>query len=240
MPPMNGSFNANQFEPNQGGGGGHPPAQKAPFRITNTAIKENSSKDGGFFEVEFTSPMGSLIQRYNIWNKTPKAVEIAHGQLSALCRAVNIYQIDWSNEGAALRNAQGLMDVGYQKGEEPSPDNPNAKGYTELKRVYDMAGNDPSKPGQAQQAQLQAQPVQQVQPQQMAAQPMTAQPGGGWGAPNGSQPQQSQPQQNGAPAGWNGQGGAIQQQPQQSTGQAWQPGQNGGAPAGNPPWGSRQ
>jgi hypothetical protein len=104
---MNGSFNANQFEPNQGGGGGHPPAQKVPFRITNTAIKENSAKDGGFFEVEFTSPMGSVIQRYNIWNKTPKAVEIAHGQLSALCRAVNIYQIDWSNEGAALRNAQG-------------------------------------------------------------------------------------------------------------------------------------
>jgi hypothetical protein len=44
---------------------------------------------------------------------------------------------------------KGLMDVDYQKGEEPSPDNPNAKGYTELKKVYDMAGNDPSKPGQA-------------------------------------------------------------------------------------------
>ena len=237
MPPMNGIFNANQFEPNQGGGGIHPPAQKVPFRITNTEIKENSAKDGVYFKVEFTSPMGVVFQNYNIWNKTPKAVEIAHGQLSALCRAVNIYQIDWSNEGAALRNAQGLMDVGYQKGEEPSPDNPNAKGYTELKRVYDMAGNDPSKPGQAQQAQ--PQPVQQAQPQQMAAQPVTAQTGGGWSAPNGAQPVNTQPQQNGAPAGWNGPGAAAQQ-PQQA-GQAWQPGQNGGAPAGgNPPWGSRQ
>ena len=235
MPPMNGSFNANQFEPNQGGGGIHPPAQKVPFRITNTEIKENSAKDGGYFKVEFTSPMGVVFQNYNIWNKTPKAVEIAHGQLSALCRAVNIYQIDWSNEGAALRNAQGLMDVGYQKGEEPSPDNPNAKGYTELKRVYDMAGNDPSKPGQAQQAQP------QPAPNGPTGQPMTAQPGGGWGAPNGAQPQQSQPPQNGAPAGWNGPGGATQQQPPQQAGQAWQPGQNGGAPAGgNPPWGSRQ
>lgn len=231
---MQGSFNANQFEPNQGGGGGHPPAQKAPFRITNTAIKENSSKDGGFFEVEFTSPMGSLIQRYNIWNKTPKAVEIAHGQLSALCRAVNIYQIDWSNEGAALRGAQGLMDVGYQKGEEPSPDNPNAKGYTELKRVYDMAGNDPSKPASAQQPQQGGQPQGQQQP-------MTQQPGGGWGQPNGGQPQQSQPQQNAAPGGWQGQGGTAQQQPnqpQQNGGQAWQPG-NGGNAGGSPPWGSR-
>lgn len=238
MPPMNGSFNANQFEPNQGGGGIHPPAQKVPFRITNTEIKENSAKDGGYFKVEFTSPMGVVFQNYNIWNKTPKAVEIAHGQLSALCRAVNIYQIDWSNEGAALRGAQGLMDVGYQKGEEPSPDNPNAKGYTELKRVYDMAGNDPSKPGQAQQPQVQ--PAQQAQPQQVAAQPMTQQPNGAWGAPNGGQPQQSQPQQNGAPAGWNGPGAATQQETQPSTGQAWQPGQNGGAPAGNPPWGPRQ
>ncbi len=229
---MQGSFNANQFEPNQGGGGIHPPAQKVPFRITNTEIKENSAKDGGYFKVEFTSPMGVVFQNYNIWNKTPKAVEIAHGQLSALCRAVNIYQIDWSNEGAALRNAQGLMDVGYQKGEEPSPDNPNAKGYTELKRVYDMAGNDPSKPGQAQQTQ--PQPVQQAQPQ-----PMTQQPGGGWSAPQGGQPVNTQPQQNGAPAGWNGPGAATQQPPQQA-GQAWQPGQNGGAPAGNPPWGSRQ
>ena len=228
---MNGSFNANQFEPNQGGGGGHPPAQKAPFRITNTAIKENSSKDGGFFEVEFTSPMGSLIQRYNIWNKTPKAVEIAHGQLSALCRAVNVYQIDWSNEGAALRGAQGLMDVDYQKGEEPSPANPNAKGYTELKRVYDMAGNDPSKPGQAAQPQ-----TMQPQPQQNGSQPMTQQPGGGWGnGPATQQPvQQTAPQQ-----GWNGQGGAPQpNQPQpQQGGQAWQPGQN--SAAASPPWGNR-
>lgn len=218
---MTGSFNANQFEPNQGGGGGHPPASKVPFRITSTAIKENSSKDGGFFEVEFTSPMGSLIQRYNIWNKTPKAVEIAHGQLSALCRAVNIYQIDWSNEGAALRGGQGLMDVGYQKGEEPSPDNPNAKGYTELKKVYDPAGNDPSKPGQA----PQPQPMQQA-PQQNGSQPMTQQPGGGWGQPPATQ---QQPQPNPA-----------QQAPQTVAGQAWQPGQNGAAAAGGtPPWGNR-
>lgn len=236
MPPMNGSFNANQFEPNQGGGGIHPPAQKVPFRITNTEIKENSAKDGGYFKVEFTSPMGVVFQNYNIWNKTPKAVEIAHGQLSALCRAVNIYQIDWSNEGAALRNAQGLMDVGYQKGEEPSPDNPNAKGYTELKRVYDMAGNDPSKPGQA------AQP-QAMQPQPNGGQPMTQQPGSGWGqAPATQQPVAQQA----APAGWNGQGGPaqaqpVQQAPQAQAGQAWQPGQNGGgAPGGTPPWGSRQ
>lgn len=185
---MNGSFNANQFEPSQSGGG-HPPALKAPFTITGTAIKENSSKDGGFFEVELTSPQGSVIHRYNIWNKTPKAVEIAHGQLSALCRAVNIYQLDWQNEGAALRGGKGLMDVGYQKGEEPSPDNPNAKGYTELKKVYDMAGNEP---GKAPAQQAQSGPTPQVQ-----------QGNGNWGNPA---PQQQQPN----PAPSNQAGGAWQ------------------------------
>ena len=217
---MTGVFNANQFEPNQGGFGIHPPAQKVPFRITGTEIKENSAKDGGYFRVEFTSPLGTVVQNYNIWNKTPKAVEIAHGQLSALCRATNIYQVDWSNEGAALRGGQGLMDVGYQKGEEPSPDNPNAKGYTELKKVYDAAGNDPSKPGQAPQQPQAAQPVQQN-----VAQLMTQQPGGQWG----QQPATQQPVQQVAP----------QQAPQQVAGQAWQPGQNGAAAPGTPPWGAR-
>jgi hypothetical protein len=206
---MQGGFNANQYEPKQSGGG-HPPALKIPFTITNTGIKENASKDGGFFEVEFTSQLGSIIHRYNVWNKSPKAVEISYGQLSALCRAVNIYQLDWQNEGAALRGGKGLMDVGYQKGEEPSPENPDAKGYTELKRVYDMAGNEPGKSAPQQQ------PQTMQQPQQNGPAPMQQQPGGGWGQP--SQPQQQAPQQ---------------QQPQ---GQAWQP---GGGNQQSPPWGNR-
>lgn len=214
------SFNANQYEPKQGMEG-HPPALKIPFTITSTAIVETKDKTGGMLVVDFTSTMGTVTHRYNINNASPKAVEIAYQQLSALCRAVNIYQIDGNNECAALRGGKGLMDVGYQKGEEPSPDNPNAKGYTELKRVYDMAGNDPSKPAQAAQ-----QPQQQgfAQPQQNVAQPqgqpLQQQPGGGWGQPN-QQPQQA-PQQapNAAPQG-----------------QAWTPG--GGQQNTAPPWGSR-
>ena len=170
---MQGIFNANQFEPNQGMSS-HPPCQKAPFTITDTAIVENKAKDGGMFVVHLTSPMGTQVHRYNIWNKEPKAVEIAHGQLSALCRAVNIYQIDWQNEGAALRGGKGLMDVGYQKGEEPTAEKPNG-GYTELKKVYDAAGNEPGKAAQPQPA-----------PQGQNTAPLTQQNGGGWG---NSQPQ---------------------------------------------------
>ncbi len=207
---MPGSFNAQQFQPNQGMAG-HPPVQKAPFTITGTAIVENKEKDGGFFQVELTSQMGTQIHRYNIWNKSPKAIEIAHGQLSALCHATGRYQINWQDEGAALRGGQGLMDIGYQKGEEPTPEKP-AGGYTELKKVYDVAGNEPGKTGQ------QAQPQTQAQPQQTA--PMVAQQGGGW-----AQGGQAQPSQQQAPQG---QGGA------------WVPGNAGGAPAGGPPpWGQR-
>ena len=232
---MPGSFNANQFEPKQEAGG-HPPALKIPFTITNTGIVENSSKDGGFFQVTLTSQLGDQISRYNIWNKSPKAVEIAHGQLSALCRAVGIYNIDWSNEGAALRGGKGLMDIGYQKGEEPTAEKPQG-GYTELKKVYDNAGNEP---GKAMQQQQQPNPGFQQQPQAQQAQPgpqsqpLQQQPGGGWGNPPQTAPANQQP-----PQGWQQ---APQQQPnpaapQNQPGQAWQPGQ---APQGQtPPWGQR-
>lgn len=206
---MQGSFNANQFEPNQGMSG-HPPALKIPFTITGTEIKENKNKDGGMFVVTFTSQLGDHIHRYGIWNKEPKTVEIAHGQLSALCRAVNIYQIDWSNEGAALRGGKGLMDIGYQKGEEPHPDFPDRKGYTELKKVYDPAGNEPGKTV-----------ASQAQPQQNGPTPVNAAANAtGWGQGGGQAAQ------------------AVQQ-PANQAGGAWQPGGQTAAAANSPPWGNR-
>ena len=205
-------FNAQQHEPNQGFGI-HPPAQKVPFTISNTSILETKDKTGGYLKVEFTSPLGMISQNYNINNQNPKAVEIAYGQLSALCRAVNIYQIDGQNECAALRGGKGLMDVGYQKGEEPDPAFPDRKGYTELKRVYDVAGNDPSKPAQAQQA--------QPNPAANGPTPQTQQPNGSWGSNGAAQPQQTA------------------QQPANQAGGAWQPGGNAGGQAASPPWGTR-
>lgn len=211
---VNWNFNANQYEPNQGIGS-HPPATKIPFQITNTSIVETKDKTGGMLVVELTSSLGVMVQRYNIHNQSPKAVEIAYGQLSALCRATGRLQIDGNNECAALRGGQGLMDVGYQKDEEPNAAFPDRKGYTELKRVYDLAGNDPSKPMTA---------TVQPQAQPQASQPLTQQPNGAWG----QQPQQAQPN-------------SAQQSPQtqqaQPQGQAWQPG--GAQPGANPPWGPR-
>ena len=214
---VNWQFNSNQYEPNQGMAA-HPPAQKAPFTITETAIVETKDKTGAMLVVTLTSPMGAIMQRYNIHNANPKAVEIAYGQLSALCRATGIYQIDGNNECAALRGGKGLMDIGYQKGEEPDPAFPDRKGYTELKKVYDINGNEPGKTA----AQPQTQPAGGGFGQASGqAAPLQQQPGGNWGA-------QPQPQPN--PAQQSPQG-------QQNPGQAWQPGQ--GQQSAAPPWGSR-
>src|SRR5258708_1695880 len=209
---VNWRFDASAHEPNQGFGS-HPPASKIPFTISNTAIKETKDKTGGYLEIEFTSPLGMIRQNYNINNNNPKAVEIAYGQLSALCRAVNIYQIDGNNECAALRGGKGLMDVGYQKGEEPDPAFPDRKGYTELKRVYDAAGNEPGKVAPSAQPQGQAAAGQN--------QPLQQQAGGGWG----------QAPQN---PNVNGQAAQGQKMPQggNAAGGTWQPGgqQAGGSP----------
>lgn len=210
--PFNATFDANQFEPRQFGSA-HPVGNKFDFEITNTEVKPTKDGSGGLFVVTFTTPAGQIDFRYNLFNQSAKAVEIAHGQFSALCRAVGRYQVDFNNDGAILRGARGKLDVGYQKGEEPTAEKPEG-GYVEVKRVYDAAGNEPGKaPAQPQ---TQAQPQQTSQPAQN--QPMTQQAGGGWG----NQPMTQQ---------------AAQQPSQAPQNGAWQPGQGGADKA--PPWGAR-
>lgn len=209
---MQGSFDANQFAPRQGGEG-HPVGMYQ-FTITDTKIVQTREGTGGMFVVEFTSPHGSIVSRYNIWNNSAKAVEIAHGQLSALCHAVGIFKLDWQNEGAALRNARGQMKIDYQKGEEPTAEKPTG-GYVEIKKVYDVNGNEPGKAPNAA-----PQPMQNGQVQSDAAQP--------WGNGQAAQPQ---PQgQWAGPSVQNSQG-PTQGQPAQN----WQPGPSQ-APSGGPPW----
>ena len=154
---FSGSFDASQFSPNQGGGA-HP-VGKFPFSISHTECVQTKDQQGGMFVVTLTSPVGEIKTRYNLWNSSTKAVEIAHGQLSALCHATGVFKLDWHNEGAALRGARGMMEVGYQKGEEPSAEKPQG-GYVEVKKVYDVNGNEPGKaPAQPQQtAAAQSQP----------------------------------------------------------------------------------
>jgi len=192
---ITGSFDANQHAPKQLGA--VVPPGKWPFQISNTSIVPTKANDGGMFVVEFDTPQGRISMRYNLWNQSPKAVEIAHGQLSALCHATGVFKVDYANEGAALRGAMGMIEVGLQDADKPD-------GYTEVKRVFDKNGNEPGKPpAAAPSAGNGAWNTTQTPPQ---GQP-TQQPA--WGATQPATPANPAPS---APQGWS-QGPAAQAAP---------------------------
>lgn len=142
--------------------------------------------------------------RVNVFSSNPVAKTIAEKQQSALQHAVGKINIQ---DTAELHNIPFMIDVGYQKGQDPAS-GPDAKGYTEVKAVYDANGNKP-KAGQAPQQAAQAQGGYQPQQQQPAQQqPAQAQQGGWQGQQQAQQPVQQangwqqngggQPQGNGA------------------------------------------
>lgn len=184
-------------------------------QVLNTLIKPTKDEDGGMFVVTFTSEGGQIDMRYNLWNNSAKAVEIAHKQLSALCHATGVFKLDMNNEGAAIRGAWCVIEVAKQANTE----------YMEVKKVFDVNGNEPGKPPtQAPTSQSNAFGAQPSPPANNApgqfgagAGPASPAPANAWGANSSA-----------APAPQTG----FSQQPQQS----WQ---QGGTPAGatdKPPW----
>lgn len=188
-------FDATQHEPQQSGGK-HPPGNKFPFTITATEVKDTKANDGQkLFEITLTSPAGSIKNNYNLWNTSDQARKISVGQLSALCHATGIFKVNFKDpisvgaDGRELIGGKGLMDVGFQSGHEPSAEKPEG-GYVEIKKVYDVNGNEPGK-GPTPQPQGNA---AQVQPQN-------------WG--NGQQVQTEKP----AAASWQQSSGAQEKPP---------------------------
>lgn len=200
------TFNAQQFQP-QFGGGKHPPGM-FDFVISNTMGKDTKDKTGGYLQVEMTSPAGKINVNFNLFNQSTQAVEIANKQLSALCHVTGIFTLTFprgpatpefpngsmENFARELRGGRGRMEVGFQSGQEPTADNPTG-GYVEIKKLFDVRGNEPGKQGGAAQPQMQ-QPQQQPAPQ---AQPPQQ---SGWGNPQPPQQQQPAPQPNAPGGGW--------------------------------------
>lgn len=216
-------FDAHSVQPQQGIGA-HPPGM-FDATITHTYLKETKDGQGLMLNVEFSTAAGKIENRYNIYNKSQQAMDIAQKELSALCHAVNIYQVRYPKNpdgspifdqaARELRGARCRIEVAPQTNKDGTPN-----GYVEIKTIFDQQGNAPGKGG----AQPQPQPAQQ-QPQQ----PMQQQPQG-WGAQqNQPQNQQPAPQQN-----WNNQPASQPaQQPQPQSGQGWSPGPSANGPA---PW----
>jgi len=143
--PMDYEFNAQQYEPRQGAGP-HPVGDFVAT-ISETSIVPTKDGTGGLFQVNFTTDHGKQTRRFNLWNPNTKAVEIAHHELSALCHATGVYNVSMRNDGAALHGARCKIRVGLQAGDEAKE-----KGYTEIKLILDMNGNEPGKAPAPQQA----------------------------------------------------------------------------------------
>lgn len=191
------------IQPKQGGSA-HPPGT-FDFIITNTYLQENGEKTGAMLNIEFTSPVGMIINRYNVIHPNQDTVRISNEQLSALGHAINIYQVAYPKlpdggpnmqmAGHTLRGGRGKMEIVPQLDKEGKPN-----GYMKINKVFDSNGNEPGKTTSA--------PA-----------PMTQQTaGGGW---NNNPQLQQQPQQQATPVqqqqpnvGW------ANQQPQPSPGPA--------------------
>lgn len=232
-------FDATKFDPTQGVPS--MPVGKHPVVIVDSEVAPTKDNTGGMLVLTLQIIDGPAkgqkgSYRLNLYNQSQQAVEIAHRQLSAICHAIGVFQVQDSQQ---LHNIPFVVEVTLQKSPEAA-----AKGYTEVSRVYDRNGNEPGKPvqgGPAQPAQgggqWGGQPTagQQQAPQGGApawgGQPAAGQPNpaqgqpaaGGGGNPGwGGQPQGNQPAQNNQPA----QGGG------------WQQG-GGNQGGGNAPWGQR-
>lgn len=231
-------FDATKVQPSQGGGA-HP---LGIFDAMISDTKAASTKDGqnGMLVVTFTTPAGVISSRYNLWNSSAQAVEIARKELSALCHVTSIYRLSFPKlpdgspnmtlAAAELRNARCKIEVTEQLDKERKP-----TGYVEIKRVLDVNGNEPGKVDPP------------PQPQQQPGQQTTQNPGQqGWG---GTQQAQPNPQANPAIQNWgnpgqvppntqspqNSQGAPQQQQPNAG----WTQQQNPSGAAPPPPWGNR-
>lgn len=195
-------FNPMQFDPSQGAGS--LPIGRHPVVIESSEVKANKSQDGGYLQfnlriIDGLQQGASGAYRLNLYSSNVQAVEIANRQLSAVCHVVGRFQLGASGvDVSVLHNIPFIIEVGSQK---------NDAAYTEVKKVFDINGNEPNRAGNVQSQQAQAAPSApqaQAQPAQWASAPQTpAQP-----APStpvwGQQQQPAQAAANPAPAqaGW--------------------------------------
>lgn len=136
------AFDATTISPEQGAA--QLPLGKHPVIISGSEVKATKANNGGLLELDLQIIDGlnkgqSGAYRLNLYNTNPQAAEIAQKQLSAVCHVTGVFKVTDSSQ---LHNIPFLIEVGYQKGENPAA---GGKGYTEVKRVFDINGNEPGK-----------------------------------------------------------------------------------------------
>ncbi len=130
------AFNATQFEPKYGSGGGGLSIGKHKVIIENTEAKPTKDTTGNYLAIILKSIEGgsagqTQIDRLNLFNVNPMTVEIANKQLAAYCAVTGKPGI---NDTTELHNIPFIVEIVAQK---TNPD------YTEVKQIYDINGNLP-------------------------------------------------------------------------------------------------
>lgn len=206
-------------------------------RVTASEMKPTSDGSGAFLQLEMTILDGEyanrkLFDRINLQNKNPVAVEIGYRQLSAVCHATGVIQVQDSQQlhGIPMKVKVSLRPAGPGADGKYYEASNEIKGY---KNINDGAGGAqassmPPQPQGFSQAPAQPAPqqFQQPAPQQWAPPAQAQVP------PQAAPQQQWQPpvQQAAAPV-------MGQQAPAMQTAMPAQPAPAAPqGPAGNPPW----
>ncbi len=128
MANLNG-FDASQVEPNVGFD--PVPAGKYLAAVTNSEIKPTKNGDGSYLELEFVILEGPCKDR-KVWDRmclthpNAQTVQIARGNLSALCRAAGVLQ---PKDSCELHNIPVCITVKCKKRDDNDEITNEIKGY---------------------------------------------------------------------------------------------------------------
>lgn len=245
------AFDPSQHTPSREGGS-QLPVGRHQVVIQADEIANTSSNNGHRLVLSLLAidgPAKNQVHKHglNLFHNNPQTRQIAEDELTSICYVVGHFGN--VTDTAVLHNKPFFVEIGLQANSD--------KGYTEVKKVYDVNGNTAQQilqnrgnGGGAPQGQGQQFGAQQGGNNFGGQQPNNSAPQGGW-----NQPQQQQapaPQQAPQNGGWGNPGAAAasapapQQQPQNNWQQQQPPqGQqsqgNGGwqGSGGTAPWGGR-
>lgn len=128
MADLNG-FDANAVEPNKGFG--LIPRGEYYAVIVKSEKKATNAGDGHYLSLEFQVLSGEFQNRklwtnLNLWNKNSEAVQIAKGDMSAICRAVGVMT---PKDSAELHNKPLKLSVAIKKNKGSGEDENRIVGY---------------------------------------------------------------------------------------------------------------
>lgn len=137
-------FDASQFQPDQGAVA--IPAGRYVVGISNTELRPTKDGKSMQFVVEYQVIEGPnagarLYDRFNLFHENTTTSRISHQQLAAICYSVGIQHVKMQDQGAALRGAKLQVDVTIRNSPEYGMQN-------DVKKRYDIMGNDPGHAGQ--------------------------------------------------------------------------------------------